>query len=180
MTQFGLFVQLDDLYIEGLVHVTDLGADYFQYDDARHELRGERTGKRYQLTDRLTVQVSRVDLDARKIDLSLVQKNAAGRGFASVKKVAATDSKNTAKGTPKSGAKVRIVGDVDFDDIAPSKAKAGRVNPAKSADKVTHKTANKSSSKATPKKAVNGAPKAAKKAKVRAKTSVKAAVKKRG
>ena len=180
VTQFGLFVQLDDLYIEGLVHVTDLGADYFQYDDARHELRGERTGKRYQLTDRLTVQVSRVDLDARKIDLSLVQKNAAGRGFASVKKVAATDSKNTAKGTPKSGAKVRIVGDVDFDDIAPSKAKAGRVNPAKSADKVTHKTANKSSSKATPKKAVNGAPKAAKKAKVRAKTSVKAAVKKRG
>ena len=180
VTQFGLFVQLDDLYIEGLVHVTDLGADYFQYDEARHELRGERTGKRYQLTDRLTVQVSRVDLDARKIDLSLVQKNAAGRGFASVKKVAATDSKNTAKGTPKSGAKVRIVGDVDFDDIAPSKAKAGRVNPAKSADKVTHKTANKSSSKATPKKAVNGAPKAAKKAKVRAKTSVKAAVKKRG
>ncbi len=70
---FGIFVQLDALYIEGLVHVTDLGADYFQYDDARHELRGERTGIRYQLTDRVTVQVSRVDLDARKIDLRLVQ-----------------------------------------------------------------------------------------------------------
>ena len=73
VTQFGIFVQLDSLYIEGLVHVTDLGADYFQYDDARHELRGERTGKRYQLTDRVNVQVSRVDLDARKIDLCLVQ-----------------------------------------------------------------------------------------------------------
>lgn len=72
VTSFGLFVQLDALFIEGLVHVTELGADYFQYDDARHELRGERTGIRYQLTDRVTVQISRVDLDARRIDLRLV------------------------------------------------------------------------------------------------------------
>ena len=69
---FGIFVQLDALFVEGLVHVTELGADYFQYDEARHELRAERTGIRYQLTDRVTVQVSRVDLDARKIDLRLV------------------------------------------------------------------------------------------------------------
>ncbi|GIZ52620.1 ribonuclease R [Noviherbaspirillum aridicola] len=69
---FGIFVQLDALFIEGLVHVTELGSDYFQYDEVRHELRGERTGIRYQLTDRVTVQVSRVDLDARKIDLRLV------------------------------------------------------------------------------------------------------------
>lgn len=73
VTQFGIFVQLDDMFVEGLVHITDLGADYFQYDEARHELRGERTGKRYQLTDKVKVQVSRVDLDARKIDLTLVQ-----------------------------------------------------------------------------------------------------------
>ncbi len=72
VTTFGIFVQLDTLFIEGLVHITELGADYFQFDDARHELRGERTGIRYQLTDRVTVQVSRVDLDARKIDLRLV------------------------------------------------------------------------------------------------------------
>jgi len=71
VTPFGIFVQLDALYIEGLVHVTELGADYFQYDEARHELRGERTGRRYQLTDRVTVQVARVDLEARKIDLVL-------------------------------------------------------------------------------------------------------------
>lgn len=69
---FGIFVQLDSLFIEGMVHVTELGADHFKYDEARHELRGERTGIRYQLTDRVTVQVSRVDLDARKIDLRLV------------------------------------------------------------------------------------------------------------
>ena len=72
VASFGIFVQLDALFIEGMVHVTDLGADYFQFDDARHELRGERTGIRYQLTDRVTVQVSRVDLDARRIDLRLV------------------------------------------------------------------------------------------------------------
>ena len=69
VTTFGIFVQLDDLYVEGLVHITELGTDFFQYDDARHELRGERTGNRYQLTDKVTVQVARVDLEARKIDL---------------------------------------------------------------------------------------------------------------
>jgi ribonuclease R len=72
VTTFGIFVQLDSLFIEGMVHVTELGADHFKFDEARHELRGERTGIRYQLTDRVTVQVSRVDLDARKIDLRLV------------------------------------------------------------------------------------------------------------
>lgn len=76
VTPFGIFVQLDALFIEGLVHVTELGADYFHYDETRHELRGERTGIRYQLTDRVTVQVSRVDLDARKIDLRLVNEPA--------------------------------------------------------------------------------------------------------
>jgi len=71
VTTFGIFVQLDELYVEGLVHVTGLGQDYFQYDEARHLLRGERTGKTFGLTDRVTVQVAKVDLEARKIDLVL-------------------------------------------------------------------------------------------------------------
>ncbi|MRW88469.1 ribonuclease R [Duganella sp. FT80W] len=71
VTTFGIFVQLDQLFVEGLVHITDLGQDYFQYDDARHELRGERSGKTFQLTDHVSVQVVRVDLEARKIDLRL-------------------------------------------------------------------------------------------------------------
>jgi ribonuclease R len=71
ITTFGIFVQLDQLFVEGLVHITELGGDYFQYDEARHELRGERTGKKFGLTDRVTVQVARVDLEARKIDLVL-------------------------------------------------------------------------------------------------------------
>jgi ribonuclease R len=72
-TTFGLFVTLDSLYVEGLVHITELGGEYFRYDEARQELRGERTGIRYALGSRVRVQVSRVDLDGRRIDFRLVR-----------------------------------------------------------------------------------------------------------
>lgn len=80
VTGFGLFVQLDELFVEGLVHVSEIGADYFRYDEARGELRGERTGIRYALGGRLLVQVSRVDLDGRKIDFRLVREGARPSG----------------------------------------------------------------------------------------------------
>jgi ribonuclease R len=80
VTPFGIFVQLDSLFIEGLVHVTELGADYFQYDEIKNELRGERTGIRFRLSERVRVQVSRVDLDARKIDFRLVREVSAKPG----------------------------------------------------------------------------------------------------
>jgi ribonuclease R len=70
---FGLFVVLDDLFVEGLVHVSELGSEYFTYNEAMHELRGERTGLRYRLADRVTVQVARVDLEARRIEFRLVR-----------------------------------------------------------------------------------------------------------
>ena len=73
VTSFGLFVTLDAMYIEGLVHITELGGEYFRFDEARQELRGERTGIRYALGTRVQVQVSRVDLDGRRIDFRLVQ-----------------------------------------------------------------------------------------------------------
>jgi ribonuclease R len=65
---FGLFVTLDDYFVDGLVHISELGRDYFQYDAARHLLLGERTGRRYRLADRMTVKLVRVDLETRKID----------------------------------------------------------------------------------------------------------------
>ena len=71
---FGVFVTLLDLFVEGMVHVSELGTEYFQYNEAAHELRGERTGRRFRLTDELHVQVSRVDLEARRIEFRLVQK----------------------------------------------------------------------------------------------------------
>jgi ribonuclease R len=73
VTSFGLFVTLESLYVEGLVHITELGGEYFRYDEARQELRGERTGIRYALGSRVRVQVSRVDLDGRRIDFRLVR-----------------------------------------------------------------------------------------------------------
>ncbi|WP_426102033.1 ribonuclease R [Massilia sp. TSP1-1-2] len=108
VTTFGIFVQLDALFVEGLVHITELGTDFFQYDDARHELRGERTGKRYQLTDRVTVQVARVDLEARKIDLVL-----AGGSVAA----------DTGAGQPKSAAHKAL-------DAKPGKSREPKVNTA--------------------------------------------------
>ena len=71
-TSFGLFVTLDNLYVEGLVHITELGGEYFRFDELRQELRGERTGIRYAIGTRVQIQVSRVDLDGRKIDFRLV------------------------------------------------------------------------------------------------------------
>ena len=72
-TSFGIFVTLDAMYVEGLVHITELGGEYFRFDEARQELRGERTGIRYAIGSRVRVQVSRVDLDGRKIDFRLVR-----------------------------------------------------------------------------------------------------------
>ncbi|HRL22567.1 ribonuclease R [Alcaligenes sp. SDU_A2] len=81
VTSFGLFVTLDTLYVEGLVHVSELGADYFQYNEILNELRGERTGIRYRLTDPVQVQVARVDLEARRIEFRLVK----GTGYKALK-----------------------------------------------------------------------------------------------
>jgi ribonuclease R len=81
VTSFGLFVQLDGLYVEGLVHITELGGEYYRFDEVRQELRGERTGVRYAVGARVRVQVSRVDLDGRKIDFRLVREvDLLGRG----------------------------------------------------------------------------------------------------
>ncbi len=68
VTPFGLFVTLDEYFVDGLVHISELGRDYFEFDAARHMLMGERTKKRYRLADRMKVKLVRVDLDSRKID----------------------------------------------------------------------------------------------------------------
>jgi ribonuclease R len=68
VTAFGLFVTLDDYFVDGLLHISELGRDYFRFDGARHQLLGERTGKRYRLADRIKVKLVRVDLESRKID----------------------------------------------------------------------------------------------------------------
>jgi ribonuclease R len=68
VTPFGLFVTLDDYFVDGLVHISELGRDYFEFDAARHMLFGSRTKTRYRLADRMKVKLVRVSLDSRKID----------------------------------------------------------------------------------------------------------------
>ncbi len=95
ITPFGLFIQLETLYVEGLVHVTELGNDYFEYDEVHNELRGQRTGMRYRLTDRIHVQVLRVDLDSRKIDFGLLHSPFSARNKKQAKASASKSSSRT-------------------------------------------------------------------------------------
>jgi len=92
VANFGLFITLDALYVEGLVHISELGADYFVFNEASHDLRGERTGIRYKLTDAVQVQVARVDLEARRIDFRLVK----GTGYEALM----SPSNENARGKP--------------------------------------------------------------------------------
>lgn len=73
VTSFGIFVQLKDFYVEGLVHVTDLGSDYYHYNDVRRELRGEDSDVTFGLGDSVKVRLARVDMDARQIDFVLIE-----------------------------------------------------------------------------------------------------------
>jgi len=72
VTSFGLFVELEDLYIEGLVHITALPSDYYNFDASHQRLVGERSGRSFALGSKVRVQVARVDLDDKKIDLELI------------------------------------------------------------------------------------------------------------
>jgi ribonuclease R len=72
VTGFGFFVELSDLYVEGLVHVTSLGQDFFKFDPTSHQLKGERSGVRYRLGDSVNVIVASVNLDDKKIDFDLL------------------------------------------------------------------------------------------------------------
>jgi ribonuclease R len=74
VTGFGLFVELTDIYVEGLVHVTALPGDYYHFDPVHHRLAGERTGRSFRLGDTVEVRVMRVDLDERKIDFEMSEK----------------------------------------------------------------------------------------------------------
>lgn len=105
VTGFGLFVELDDIYVEGLVHVTALPGDYYHFEPLYHRLSGERSGRHYRLGDSLEVTVARVDLDERKIDFEL----SAAALAAPVKPVKSAKSskadKKAAEGVKKTSAK---------------------------------------------------------------------------
>ena len=86
VTGFGLFVMLDDLYVEGLIHVTGLPKDYYFHEAAQHRMVGERTGRVFRLGQKLQVKVVRVNLEERKIDFELVDKSAGNTDHQSAKR----------------------------------------------------------------------------------------------
>lgn len=120
VTGFGLFVELKDLYVEGLVHITALPHDYYRFDAAQHRLVGERTRKVFSLGDGLVVRVVRVDLDNRKVDFeleSVTSKRPAKAAISSTKDKKKKDAKTkeTKTGAPattkaRSGAKSKATG----------------------------------------------------------------------
>lgn len=103
VTSFGLFVELANIYVEGLVHISALPADYYHYDQARQRLSGERSGRSFNLGDEVRIQVARVDLDEKKIDLELIEsrskrkKKGTGKGGSSKDKANKKHSKKKAK-----------------------------------------------------------------------------------
>jgi ribonuclease R len=120
VTSFGLFVQIGDLYIEGLVHVASLDSDYYRYDDVRHALVGESSGQRYALGDSVRVRIAAVNVEDRKIDLLMSGKAASkgrrkgGRDEAASGKAAAkkpgSRSRSRGKSTGKAGSEKTAAG----------------------------------------------------------------------
>jgi len=105
VTSFGMFVSLDDLYVEGLVHISELGKDYFHFEAAKHQLLGERTGQRYRLGDRVQVRVVKVDMESTKVDFVLHEEEAADENEDASQKSEAKKS-----GAKKSGHKKSVGG----------------------------------------------------------------------
>src|SRR5690349_18973061 len=70
---FGLYVELVEHFVEGMVHISTMADDYYRFVERAHILRGENTGKEYRLGDRVSVQVIRVDMERRQVDLGLVE-----------------------------------------------------------------------------------------------------------
>jgi ribonuclease R len=139
VTGFGIFVALDAIYIEGLVHVSELGEDYFQFDNVKHQMLGERTGQSYRLGDRVRVKLVRADLESNKIDFVLVkdEKSVGGR-----KAVGRSVGKPIARGADKAPVKSAVV----------AVKAAARKAPAKPAAKPSAKLSAKPVAKKSVKK----------------------------
>lgn len=142
VTSFGLFVRLNELFIDGLVHISSLGSDYYQFDPMRQRLIGEHTGQVYQVGDPVTVKVAAVNLDDRQIDLVMLGDD--GKG-GKRKASASRDKPMTARErVNREGAKQGKAGKT----ATPStKAEAGKAKPKAKAGTKARKTAVKDPAK---------------------------------
>lgn len=119
VTGFGLFVELTDIYVEGLVHVTSLKSDYYRFDPMLHRMTGESSGRSFRLGDPITIQVARVDLDDRKIDFTLPGAD----GEKGERKPKKSNTKKKDKSSKKDKAKVGVKPKTKKDKKAPKRKK---------------------------------------------------------
>ena len=150
---FGIFVALDSVYVEGLVHVSELGEDYFQFDNVKHQMLGERSGKRFRLGDRVRVRVVRADLETGRIDFVLAEQQP-------------VVGESTSKPSSKIAAK----------PVAQSASRAPGKGVAKVAAKPTHKAKSSAGSRHAAKPAAKSAVKPASRAKAKAAIRTKSVV----
>ena len=144
VTSFGLFVELEDLYIEGLVHITALPGDYYNFDASHQRLLGERSGRSFQLGGRVRVQVARVDLDDKKIDLELIDSQPPRKSAGGKSGKARTSGKGgSGSGRGKSGGSGKSQG---------GKGGAGRSSAKKGASTASKGGAGSSGRKSTARK----------------------------
>jgi len=172
VTGFGLFVELTDIYVEGLVHVTALPGDYYHFDPVHHRLAGERTGRSFRLGDTVEVRVMRVDLDERKIDFEMAEKTISapiGRKKRGTETAApaASAAKTAAEPVPeKTGrrpAREKVVEAYRPSDAAAKNAEVRKSREMKQALLADAKSGGKAASagktgRSTPEKAVGGKP----------------------
>jgi ribonuclease R len=137
VTGFGLFVELVDVYVEGLVHVSSLASDYYHFDQVKQRLMGERTGTSFQLGDTVTVQVVRVSLEDKKIDLELLE------GSSRAKRRSVKANKNASPVSKKAAAAARSSKKTTKGVNAPTKRPAKKAPAAKTAGKKSVRTRKK-------------------------------------
>ena len=176
MTNFGLFVTLDGIHIDGLVHISDLGEDYFNFRPEIMAIEGERSGIRFNMGDKVSVRVARADLDTSKIDLTLISGGSSGK-------------KRRAKTTTQTGSKTkRKLTAKEIDDamktpVKQEKPAAKRRSKAQPASTTTSSENGKkkiAKAKTATEKAKRKDKKPSKSVKIKVKTSDTATTKRKG
>jgi ribonuclease R len=157
VTRFGMFVELTDIYMEGLVHISALPSDYYHFDQASQRLVGEHTRQTYQLGDAVRVQVARVDLDDRKIDLELVGAVTPGAGRRGNKSsIRSRKARHHSGDTKRGKAASRSERRSDVSDKKSDRKSEKKPHKSASASKKKSATSKASKSKGAPKRRGRG------------------------
>lgn len=126
VTSFGIFVELKDFFVEGLVHVTSLGSEYYNFVEKEHALVGESTGRRFRLGSEVTVKVAKVDIARRRIDLEIHDGEEKGEAKTKPKPKSKSKSKSKASGKPKGRSTSKPKGKSGGDGKDKPKPKGGK------------------------------------------------------